>query len=237
MNEPVPAPEGRAAGMPLDLAVLEALAELLPLREPSAGPVRDATELRATCRNLREALELLLGFYLEMDRGVAEFRRAYALATGEEPQAFADRTALARRLVSGPDAAGARALIARRIQEIKLHQAALLEGYQCATHEGSHAILREIDPDTIRGEFCGARVRFGPVTVPLRSRALREQAVWEEMQRRVRALLQEDPATLERLYRSAFLKGYSAFQHGRGGEGDRTSPAPTPEDAPSKEGP
>jgi predicted component of type VI protein secretion system len=144
-----------------------------------------------------------------------EFQRVYGFAAVGAPLAEeSDETFLLRLRdpVTGP---AARRELEEGIQQLKLHYAALLEAYQSATHEGARRILESVDPEQLRREFEGGKIRVGPVAVPCRWRPLLTQAIWEEMLARFRGYRLLENADFERFFRDGFRAGYRRFLDGR----------------------
>jgi hypothetical protein len=166
-------------------------------------------------RRLADANLALLTFFLEMVRGMGEFRRAYEIPGAESELASLSPHDLARRLSAPAGAGEALGSVAQAMQELKLHHAALLEGYHEATHEGSRRLLDGLDPEAIRRELGGSRVRVGPISLGVGFRPVLVQAVWEEFLRRYRQLRALEPSDFERFYRDGFRHGYRRFGESR----------------------
>lgn len=186
----------------------------------AAGPVRPApTDLDRAAARLAEVNLTLLAFFLEMTRGMEEFRRANEIPAAPSGLASATPSDLSRRLLSPGDGAEAMRRLTDGMQELKVHHAALLEGYHQATHEGARRLLERLDPEAIRREFEGGRVRVGPLSLSARFRPVLVQAVWEEFLRRQRLLAALEPGDLERFFRDGFRQGYWRFREARLGKG------------------
>jgi hypothetical protein len=154
----------------------------------------------------------LYRFYLEMRRGMEEFRRSYGLTGANAGAGETERDA------APADENGAESIppasvadIEAGIREIKIHHAALLEGYQQATHEGSKRILESLDPEQLRKEFEDAKIRVGPISLRARWRPILVQAIWEEMLLRFQKYRSLEPSDFERFYRDGFRRGYRRF--------------------------
>jgi len=187
-------------------------------------------------RSLEETVFLLLSFYLDLQRGMEEFRRAFALegATAASPAADASAAAGGASTATGPattpasphawlvrlgtpeHSQAARLELEQRLQEIRLHFAALLEGYQRSVQSGSARLLETLDPEKIRREIEGQRIQVGPLRLSSGWRPVLTQAIWEEFLRRYRHYRSLDPADFERLFREEYRKGYNEFtaRHG-----------------------
>lgn len=196
--------------------VLAALRKVLELRGPGTPPPNDAEELERFSGRLAEVTLMLLGFFLEMQGGMSEFRRAYGVPGGES--AFGEPSAadLAGRLL-GDGGDELRRRLAEGMQELKVHQAGLLEGYQEAAHEGVRRILEVLDPEAIRREYAGTRIEVGPFKLSSRLRPVLIQVVWEEFLRRFAGLKALAPADYERFHRDGFRRGYRGFREARMG--------------------
>jgi hypothetical protein len=180
-------------------------------------------------RSLEDTVFLLLSFYLDLQRGMEEFRRAFALegATTASPAADAGAAAGGAtppasphawlvRLGSPDQSQAARLELEQQLQEIRFHFAALLEGYQRSVQSGSARLLETLDPEKIRHEIEGQRVQVGPLRLSSGWRPVLTQAIWEEFLRRYRHYRSLDPADFERLFREEYRKGYNEFiaRHG-----------------------
>ncbi len=171
----------------------------------------------------------LLSFYLDMTRGMSEFRRAYGLDAAGEPPPPRTPGDLARELSTEAEAGPAWRELRSGLQDLKVHHAALLEAYNEAAQTGSRRLLDSLDPNEIRKEFQGAKVRVGPFKIPCHSGPLLVQAIWEELLRRFRQYGALDAAQFERFYREGFQRGYRQFfeaRASRSGEGEAASTRP-----------
>ena len=157
----------------------------------------------------------LLAFFLEMLRGMEEFRRAYGIKGATSELSASSPEELARRLFAGPGGERAREALMTGVQDLKLHHAALIEGYHEATHTGARRLLDDLDPEAIRREFAGARIRVGPIALGTNIRPVLVQVVWEEFLRRYRQLRALESADFERFYRDGFRNGYHRFRETR----------------------
>jgi len=166
-------------------------------------------------RQMQELTLLLYRFYLDMHRGMNEFLRAYGLGGTEAEAQEAPVQALPYSFFSATERDGALRELEEGIQELKIHHAALLEGYHHATQEGSRRILDSVDPERLRGEFEGSKVRVGPLKLDCRWPPLLNQAIWEEMLHRFQQYRVLDPADFERFFRDGFRAGYRRFRETR----------------------
>ncbi|MBK8232228.1 MAG: hypothetical protein IPK72_16995 [Candidatus Eisenbacteria bacterium] len=185
---------------------------------PGTGaPQGEAPPLRAADRVERELHRTLLHSLLELERGVLEFRRVYGIASDELP--LPDPDDLARRLAHPVEAAQARMELDRILQDLKVHQIALLEGYTEATQVGSQRLIESLDPEKVRDQFDRGSVQVGPLKVSARFRPVLIQAIWEEILRRCQQYRALDPVQFERFYREGFQRGYRRFWEARRGRG------------------
>lgn len=212
-GEGIAYPEDRG-GRPIPPEALASLRKLMELRGPGAPPPANAAELERFAGRLAEVTRLLLGFTLDMQRGMGEFHRAYGIpgsTSGTEAPAAAD---LMSRLLDEPGEEAGRRL-QEVLQELKVHHAGLLEGYQEAAHEGARQLLDALDPEAIRREYAGSRIAVGPFKLSSRLRPVMVQVVWEEFLRRFARLRALAPADYERYHREGFRRGYRAFRDAR----------------------
>ncbi len=201
---------------PIPPGIEAALAELLRLRGSGERQVRSPEELERFAGRLSRVTVMLLGFFLDMERGMEEFRRAYGIPASEPGPKAQDAGDLARRLL-GDGGEETLARLEASIQELKVHHAGLLEGYQEAAHEGAKNLLDMLDPDRIRREFAGTRIAVGPFKLSSRLRPVMIQVVWEEFLRRFAQLRALAPADFERFHREGFRRGYRNFRDARTG--------------------
>jgi hypothetical protein len=170
--------------------------------------------LQALTSRLADVTLELLVFLLDMWRGMEEFRRANQIPAADLEMSSLTLDRLAARLLEGDTEA--LESLSRWVQELKVHHAALLEGYQEATGHGSRRILDELDPAALSREFEGARLKVGPVRLPARWRPVLVQAIWEEYLRRFQKLRSLEASEYERFHREGFRQGYRRFlQRGR----------------------
>ena len=177
---------------------------------PVPGPTGSPGERRPD-----EALRLLLRLFLGLRQGMVEFRRAYGLG---EPDSLLDSMTpeeILGRLSATEVRGDVWIAIERGIEDLMIHQASLLEGYQAATQQGSRTILDSLDPEALRNQVEAGKVRIGPITLPARFPPVLMQAIWEEFLRRFADLKRLDPADFERFYRDGFRDGYREFRAAR----------------------
>ncbi len=211
--------EGGAAASRMTQILREALGQ--------TGVPIDMGERGSALDRLAETNLLLLGFFLDMERGMEEFLRAYGLPGRASRFAGLPAEEVARRLVGGGDPAESLQAVRERIQELKVHHAGLLEGYHEAAQSGTRRLLDELDPESMRKEYAGSSIRVGPLKLSSRLRPVMMQVVWEEFLRRFAQLRALAPADYERFFRDGFRRGYQSFRDARLG---RSAPAPENEE-------
>jgi hypothetical protein len=177
---------------------------------PASGSAGSSAERRP-----EEALRLLLGLFLNLRRGMVEFRRAYGLDEAVSPLDSMTPEEILRRLPVESTQGETWAALERGIGDLMVHQASLLEAYQAATQRGSQTLLDRLDPESLRNQIEAGKVRVGPVSLPARFSPLLMQAVWEEFLRRFAELRRLDPTDFERFYRDGFRDGYRDFHAAR----------------------
>ncbi len=170
---------------------------------------------RTTSPRLGELNLILLGFYLEMRRGMEEFRRVYGLSVSEADSSSIRPEKLAERLFDPREGAEALRELEGGLQELKIHHAALLEAYHQSTHEGARELLQTLDPDRLRESFEGGKLQVGPLRLSCRWRPILVQTIWEELLRRFQEYRVLEPGDFERFYIEGFRKGYRRFWEGR----------------------
>lgn len=166
-------------------------------------------------RRPEEALRLLLRLFLDLRRGMLEFRRAYGLDEGASLLDSMTQEEILRRLPTEGARGETWTALDRGIGDLMVHQASLLEAYQAATQRGSRTLLDRLDPETLRNQVEAGKVRVGPLTLPVSFPPILMQAVWEEFLRRFAELRRLDPADFERFYRDGFRDGYREFRAAR----------------------
>jgi hypothetical protein len=212
-GEGIAYPGGRG-GPPIPPEILASLRTLVELRGSGVPPPGDAGELERFAGRLAEITHLLLGFYQDMQRGMDEFHRVYGIP-GLTPGAGSPEAAEFTRRLFDEDGGEARERLREVIQELKVHHAGLLEGYQEAAHEGARQLLEALDPEAIRREYAGSRIEVGPFKLSSRLRPVMVQVVWEEFLRRFAQLKALAPADYERFHRDGFRRGYRTFRDAR----------------------
>lgn len=211
----------RPGGTPVSPEVLAALRHMLELRGPGKPPLKDAEELERFAGRTAEVTLMLLGFFLDMQRGMEQFRKAYGIPGPDAGAGDPSAAEVAARLL-GEEGDEVRIRLQEAVQEIKVHQAGLLEGYQEAAHEGARRLLDVLDPEAIRREYAGTGIEVGPLKLPSRWRPVMMQVVWEEFLRRFAGLRSLAPADYERFHRDGFRRGYRGFREARLGRRSET---------------
>jgi hypothetical protein len=193
---------------------------------PGAGdPASGRTTGDAAARPAPEDPDrALVRLYLELRRGMEEFRRVYGLSSAPAPAEEPSVESLLQSVRDPSTSTAARRELEAGIQAIKLHTAALLEAYQEAAQDGARRILETVDPEQLRREFEGAKIRLGPLSVPCRWRPLLIQAIWEEQLARFRRYRSLEAADFERFFRDGFRKGYRRFLDARSPRPDGENP-------------
>jgi predicted component of type VI protein secretion system len=193
--------------------------------EPQQRPQAAESSHQAFSRLLADVNLELLEFLLDMWRGMDGFRRSNQLP-GADPELLSLKPhELAAKLLTSPEKEAVRRSLHRWVQELKLHHAALLEGYQEAVAEGTSGILDEFDPEAMSRELKGQKVKVGPVSLSSDWRPVRTQAIWEEYLLRFRKLRSLEAADYERFHREGFRRGYLNFlqtHQSGGGAGDES---------------
>jgi|GEM_PF-5644696 len=198
------------------LETVESVLEGMARRDGARSP----EELRDLAVRLGRVGLLLAGFYADMVRGMAEFRKVYGIPGAGEIESAPARELLAQAL---DPAAGERTVaeMEARIQDLKVHHAALLEGFHEATAIGSHELLATLDPRAIHDEYRDTKIQVGPLKLSSRLRPVMMQVVWEEFLRRFKRLRSLEPSDYEKFFRDGFREGYRRFlvahSPGRGG--------------------
>ncbi|MBU1698551.1 MAG: hypothetical protein KJ970_14905 [Candidatus Eisenbacteria bacterium] len=191
-----------------------------PNDAPQALPKEVLSGQQAFSRLLADVNLELLEFLLDMWRGMDGFRKANQLP-GADPELLSLKPHdLAAKLLTSSEKEAVRRSLHQWVQELKLHHAALLEGYQEAVAEGTRQILDEFDPEAMSRELEGTKVKVGPIMMNSSWRPLRTQAIWEEYLLRFQKLRALEAADYERFHREGFRQGYLRFlqRHQMAGE-------------------
>ncbi len=157
---------------------------------------------------------LLLAHLLDMHRAMGQFRRVYGLESEAVDLSGLTPQEAASRLRHPSTAPAMRHQLQQASEEIKLHHAGLLEGYQASTYTGATEILDLLDPTRMAAEIQARTVRIGPLRLSSRFRPILMQAVWEEFLRRFRRLRKLEAPDFERYFREGFRQGYRRFAAG-----------------------
>ncbi len=193
------------------------LGALAPLAEAAgrAGDAREGQALADLLLRTSNTLRVLTGLHRDMVRGKELFEKAYSMGKKAESSTDVSADDLLNGLLDHARHSATLARVEEEIQELKVHHAALLEGYHEATLQGSKELLRRLDPAEIREEMRGTRIKVGPFALGARFQPVMIQAIWEEFLHRFRRLKDLEPADVDRLYREGFRSGYLRFRHSR----------------------
>jgi hypothetical protein len=197
--------------------------EAMEVREDTGAPPLSSQDAENAARQIAALNHQLLGFLLEMHRGMGEFRRSYGLAVDSEA-GLVTRESVASDLFRSGGGERIGRLTEMLSRELMVHHAALLEGYHEATQDGSRRILGDLDPETMYREHAGSKIQVGPFQIDCSWRPVMFQVIWEEFIRRFERLKKLAPSDFERFYRDGFRRGYKRFCD-RGKNGGETSSA------------
>ena len=179
-----------------------------PPTEPSRPAVLDADESR-----LHRVLETVLNVAAKLVSGPWQFRHEFIGQTIARPgntdfiyQGHPDT--LKRHLldpaVSEDDADERLALFEKALEDIAVHEVAMLDGYRAAALEGAQRLLDQIDPETIEKEVEKDGLQY-------RIDALAKTETLRRLKAHLHELRNEDWSSGERrIYRPAFIKAYLA---------------------------
>lgn len=97
-----------------------------------------------------------------------------------------------------------------KLDEINVHQVALLNGYRSSIREGVEEILREVNPAIIKNHITKNKITIGPINIPVAFIPLyTEMKTLKELQTKHYELSVEDRGVIERKhFRPAFSKRY-----------------------------
>ncbi|NNF06743.1 MAG: hypothetical protein HKN21_08280 [Candidatus Eisenbacteria bacterium] len=195
------------------------VAALKPLLEQAGADLEIAkrpNELQAVATRMRNLNLLLASFVLDMSRGMEQFRKIYGLPSGN-PVDESSEEKLLKRVLSGAEGDAALNDLRDTLQDLKLHHAALLEGYQQATHIGSAEILRQLDPLSMERKHRDSSIKVGFMKLPSSFKPVMMQVIWEEFIDRFRKLRKLEPNDYEKFFRDGFREGYQKFRESRSG--------------------
>jgi predicted component of type VI protein secretion system len=100
-------------------------------------------------------------------------------------------------------------LLQQTIDELMLHQLALLKGYRACVHDGSLKLLQALDPEVLAEKLNEQKVRLGPWQISPQA----VPWVWQRRfvnlyKRKYSELIREDRRAFDRMFRPGFIQGY-----------------------------
>jgi hypothetical protein len=173
-------------------------------------------------------LSILLNAVLKLLRARWEFQAEYLQETLVEVSAWAKLATLSeeelRQLLLSPDLPEAKfsahcQSLQQAINELMLHQLALLNGHRASIRDGVPNLLRLLDPGLLAGQAQAQKIKIGfwqisPRAVPW----FWQRRLLNSYRQKFNDLAREDRSTFNRIFRPGFIEGYKKCM-ARGAEG------------------
>lgn len=167
-----------------------------------------------------QTLETLLQSTLKLIHGRWQFRTEFIGATiMHSSKSFTLQTARSagevKKFIFAPNLsdqefAARQQLLKETMDELMLHQLALLEGYRTCVNEGTRKLLQVLDPAILTQKLNERKLKVGPWSLPVRAVPLLFQ--WHLLnyyRQKHGELLAEDRRVFEKkMYRPGFIRGY-----------------------------
>jgi predicted component of type VI protein secretion system len=172
-------------------------------------------------------LSILLNAVLKLVRARWEFQAEYLQETLVEASAWAKLATLSeeelRRLLLTPDLPEAKFAthcqsLQQAINELMLHQLALLNGYRASVRDGVPNLLRLLDPELLTEQAKTQKIKIGFWQISPRAFPwLWQRRLLNSYRQRYNDLAREDQSTFNRMFRPGFIQGYKKCM-AQGGE-------------------
>jgi predicted component of type VI protein secretion system len=172
-------------------------------------------------------LSILLNAVLKLLRARWEFQAEYLQETLVDSSAWAKLATLSeeqlRQLLLAPDLPEAKFAahcqsLQQAINELMLHQLALLNGYRASIRDGVPNLLRLLDPDLLAEQAKTQKIKIGfwqflPRAIPW----LWQRRLLNAYRQKYNDIAREDRRTFDRIFRASFIEGYKKCM-AQGGE-------------------
>lgn len=184
-----------------------------PRPDPPAEPPRAAIPLDAEAPRLHRVLDAVLTVAAKLVSGPWQFRHEFIGQTiarpGNTDFIYQGNPDTLKRHLLDPaipeeEADERLALLEKALEDIAVHEVAMLDGYRAAALEGAQRLLDQIDPETIEAEVEKDGLQY-------RIDALAKTETLKRLKANLHELRNEDWSSGERrIYRPAFIKAYLA---------------------------
>jgi predicted component of type VI protein secretion system len=163
-------------------------------------------------------LSVLLNAVLKLLRARWEFQAEYLQETLVDASAWAKLATLSeeelRQLLLAPDLPEAKFAahcqsLQQAINELMLHQLALLNGYRASVRDGVPNLLRLLDPAVLAEQAEAQKVKIGFWQISPRALPwLWQRRLLSVYRQKYNDLAREDRSTFNRMFRPGFIQGY-----------------------------
>ncbi|MCI0695660.1 hypothetical protein L0337_27115 [candidate division KSB1 bacterium] len=173
-------------------------------------------------------LSILLNAVLKLLRARWEFQAEYLQETLVDSPAWAKLATLSeeelRQLLLAPDLPEAKFAahcqsLQQAINELMLHELALLNGYRASIRDGVPNLLRLLDPSLLAEQAQAQKIKIGFWQISPRAFPwLWQRRLVNGYRQKYNDLAREDRRTFDRMFRPGFIQGYKKCM-ARGAEG------------------
>jgi predicted component of type VI protein secretion system len=102
------------------------------------------------------------------------------------------------------------ALFEETVEEVLLHQVAVLDGYRLSVKGGTHNLLKLFDPEKIEEEMKEKGIKIGPLWFPywFIPSSVRRKRLQSYLVKQHKTLMEDRSVFEKRIYRLSFIRGY-----------------------------
>jgi len=101
-------------------------------------------------------------------------------------------------------------ILKKEVDQVMVHQLALIDGYKISINEGVKHILNQIHPINLKNELYDKKIKLGPLEIPYRYLPIFYH--WKLLQRyqnKLQSIMGEDRSIIEKkIFRPGFIIGY-----------------------------
>jgi predicted component of type VI protein secretion system len=203
---------------PLDDSVFAAAVRLAQACAGAELLFESEAQLAIFFNRMGQIVEILLNATHKLIKGRWEFHSEYIQETIVDAGAWIKLATLSTEEIKtyffAPELADAKfatrcRLLQQTIDELMLHQLALLKGYRACVHDGSLKLLQALDPELLAEKLDEQKLKLGrwqisSQTVPW----LWQRRFVNLYKRKYNELIREDRRAFDRLFRPGFIQGY-----------------------------
>lgn len=206
------------AGTPADDSIFASAVQLARACAGDQVVFDSEAQLVAFFHRMGLILSILLNAVLKLLRARWEFQAEYLQETLVDSSAWAKFATLSeeelRQLLLAPDFPEAKFAahcqsLQQAINELMLHQLALLNGYRASIRDGVPNLLRLLDPGLLAEQAKSQKIKIGfwqisPRAIPW----LWQRRLLNGYRQKYNDLAREDRRTFDRMFRPGFIEGY-----------------------------